>query len=256
MVATVISDTHIHVYDARFPTSPEAVIHSDDALVGDYVRTFPDIRRVVVVQPSAYGLDNRCQLEAMAEFERNGVEARGVMVVDASTSTAEIARLDGLGVRGARFHMLPGGAVPWDHLGPVSEAIAEFSWHIQLQLNGRELPDRLGMLRELPTGLVIDHVGRFMPPVTPDSREAEALSSLLETGRTWVKLSAPYESSTDLSLVEPLANALIERFPDRLLWASNWPHPGRNRNTPAWIPPGVDEHACDRNAAAVYGFGS
>ena len=250
----MITDTHIHVYDQRFPTAPDAVVHAADASVADYIEAQPLTRRVVVVQPSAYGLDNRCQLDAMREFERNGIEARGVMVVDASTPVDEIERLHELGVRGARFHMLPGGAVPWDHLTAVADHIAPFGWHVQLQLNGRELPERVDQLSALPTALVIDHVGRFMPPVPVDSDEFAALLTLVESGRTWVKLSAPYESSADLSLVEPLAAELIGRHSDRLLWASNWPHPGRDPAMDVWIPDGLDDRILVNNPADVYGF--
>ena len=250
----MITDTHMHVYDHRFPVAADAVVLADDASVADYLVACPATRRVVVVQPSAYGLDNRCQLDAVAEFERRGVAARGVMVVDAATPGDEIERLHARGARGARFHMLPGGAVPWDHLEPVAEAVAPSGWHIQLQLNGRELPDHIDRLTALPADVVIDHVGRFMPPVGVESDEFGALVALLAGGRTWVKLSAPYESSADLSLVAPLSSALIERFPDRMLWASNWPHPGRPRDTPVWVPAGLDPDVVDANAALVYGF--
>lgn len=250
----VITDTHIHVYDHRYPTADAAVVHADDASVADYVAAFPDTKRVVVVQPSAYGLDNRCQLHAMVEFEQRGVAAKGVMVVDAQTPLAEIERLDRLGVRGARFHMLPGGAVLWDDLEPVAERIAAFGWHVQLQVNGRELPERLDRLLALPCDLVVDHVGRFMPPVAIDSDEFTALLTLVEAGRTWVKLSAPYESSPDTSLVEPLAAALISRFQERMSWASNWPHPGHDRSMTAWVPDGIDEQILVNNPERLYGF--
>lgn len=250
----MITDTHIHVYDHRYPTADAAVVHADDASVADYLAASPGTGRVVVVQPSAYGLDNRCQLAAMAEFEGRGVSARGVMVVDAGTPTAEIERLDRLGVRGARFHMLPGGSVPWDDLEPVAERIAPLGWHIQLQLNGRELPSHLARLLALPCEVVVDHVGRFMPPVPVASDEFAALVSLVEAGRAWVKLSAPYESSPDLSLVEPLAAELLARFEERMLWASNWPHPGRDRSMTPWIPDGVDEQVLVHNPQRLYGF--
>lgn len=254
MVGSLTIDSHIHVYDHRFPAAPTAVVHADDASVTEYIDTFPATTGVVVVQPSAYGLDNRCQLGAMVDFEARGVSARGVMVIDAETTVGEIERLDALGVRGARFHMLPGGAVAWQHLEPVAERIADVGWHIQLQLDGRELPVRIERLLSLPTDLVVDHVGRFMPPVAVESTEFDALLQLLDTGRTWVKLSAPYESSADVALVEPLAAALIEHRPDRLLWASNWPHPGRDRTTATWVPDGIDERILVNNATRLYGF--
>ncbi|MEL6893663.1 MAG: amidohydrolase family protein [Actinomycetota bacterium] len=163
-------DTHMHVYDQRYPTSAEAVVLAPDAPADAYagVAASLGIDRVVVVQPSAYGLDNRCQLAAMSSLANAGLEIRGVMVVDGTTPVAEIERLDALGVRGARFHMLPGGAVGWEHLEPVAELIAPFGWHVQLQLDGNDLPCHLDRLAALPCDLVVDHVGRYM--AAPGSR--------------------------------------------------------------------------------------
>ncbi|MGI9645014.1 MAG: amidohydrolase family protein [Ilumatobacteraceae bacterium] len=222
-------DTHMHVYDDRYPVAPAAVLRPPNASVADYREVQAEIgtTRVVVVQPTTYGLDNRCQLEAMAAFDD---AARGVMVVDAATTREDLARLTELGVRGARFHMLPGGAVPWEQLEPVADAIAPFGWHVQLQLDGRELPARMERLLALPVSLVIDHVGRFMPAVDPDSAAFAALVTLVDQGAR-VKLSAPYESSADgppgFADIAELVDALVARAPDRMLWASNWPHPGQ-----------------------------
>lgn len=228
----------MHFYDASYPTAPAATLFPSDATPQDYrlVQQALGLQRVVVVQPTTYGLDNSCQLAGMAEF---GDNARGVMVIDGSVERPELVRLTRAGVRGARFHMLPGGAVGWEHLEPVAAAIAEFDWHIQLQCNGRELADRFDQLARLPTALVVDHVGRFMPPVPPDHLAYRALARLLDAGRTWVKLSAPYESSQQPILngtaaamnhedVLPLIDDLVEQYSERMLWATNWPHPGQD----------------------------
>ena len=222
-------DTHVHFYDGTFPVANAAVLRPPDASPTDYrhLQSTLATERVVVVQPTTYGLDNSCQLEAMATF---GADARGVMVVDSDTSREELARLTELGVRGARFHMLAGGAGGWEMLEAVAARIAPFGWHVQLQLNGRELVDRVDTLLRLPVGLVVDHIGRFMPPVETASAAFAALLMLVEHG-AMVKLSAPYESSTvgppDFEDVTQLADALVARATDRLLWASNWPHPGQ-----------------------------
>jgi len=218
------------VYDDSYPISPATVLRPADASVADYraVQRVLGLDRVVLVQPTTYGLDNSCQIDAAAEF---GDAARLVVVVDGSTPDAELDRLTGLGARGARFHMLPGGAVPWGELETVADRIAPWGWHIQLQLNGRELPDRIDALRRLPTSVVVDHVGRYMPPVPPEDAAFRALLTLVDDGRCWVKLSAPYESSVDGAPVYPavaaLAHALVSHAPERLLWATNWPHPGQ-----------------------------
>ena len=260
-------DTHMHVYDARHPSAPTALLHPPDALARHYrtVQSALGLDRVVVVQPTTYGFDNRCQLEAAAEL---GTGARLVVVVDERTPHVELERLDALGARGARFHMLPGGAVPWTSLSPTAAAVSELGWHVQLQMNGRDLPDHLDGLLALPTAVVIDHVGRFMPPVEVAHPAFAALLTLLDAGRAWVKLSAPYESThagaPDYPTVAVLARTLLERFPERMLWATNWPHPGQaapldvealRRLALDWLPaPELRQRVLVDNPATLYGF--
>ncbi len=223
-------DTHLHVYDQRFPAAPAAVLRPPDASVEDYrqLQAALGLERLVLIQPTTYGLDNSLHLEAMVAF---GEAARGVMVVNADTPVAELRRLTDLGVRGARFHMLPGGAVGWEDLDVVAGRIADLGWHIQLQLNGIELIEHREQLLALPTPLVIDHIGRFTPPPPLDHPGVRLLFELLDGGRTWVKLSAPYESSAagapDYADELAIVDALVAAAPERLLWASNWPHPGQ-----------------------------
>jgi len=223
-------DTHMHFYNARWPSAPTALITPPDAWIDDYraLRQRLGLSRVVVVQPTTYGFDNACQLAAMEAF---GEDARGVMVAGADVAEADLERLTALGVRGARFHMLPGGALPWDALEDTAARVAPFGWHLQLQFQGREFAERAGTFRNLPTPIVVDHVGRFMPPVASDDAAFRALLGLIDGGRCWVKLSAPYESSAagppGWDDVRSLARALVAAAPERMLWASNWPHPGQ-----------------------------
>jgi D-galactarolactone isomerase len=222
-------DTHIHIYDHRYPAAPNAALRPPDASVDDYatVRSELGMSRCVIVQPTTYGLDNRCQLDAALTF---GDDARLVVVVDETVTDAELDELEGRGAVGARFHMLPGGAIGWESMAPIAQRIADRGWHIQLQLDGRTLPEYLDDLLALPCGLVIDHIGRFMPPVEPGHAAFNALLTLVEHG-AWVKLSAPYESDAaaapDFALASRLARALVAERPDRMLWATNWPHPGQ-----------------------------
>ena len=262
-----VCDTHLHVYDHRFPTSPTALLRPSDAGLADYatVQAELSVERVVVVQPTTYGLDNRCQLDAVARFDG---DARAVVVVDDTTDDAELSRLTEDGARGARFHMLPGGAVPWSSLRSVADRIVDHGWHVQLQMNGRELPDRMGELLALPTPMVIDHVGRFMPPVTIDDPAFHAVLRLLDTGRCWVKLSAPYESTLDGAPIYPavadLAYRMVDHAPQRMLWATNWPHPGQtDPPTPRclaalrdeWLPTdALRRQVLVDNPCEVYGF--
>ena len=144
-----------------------------------------------MVQPSTYGTDNRCTLAAIAAL---GDGARGIAVVDQTVTDAELERLDQGGIRGIRFHMLPAARCP-GHPRAMAARVGNFGWHVQLQLDGRLLPDREALLKQLTGTLVVDHVGKFLEPVPVDHRRFKVLLRLLENGRTWVKLSAPYEWS-------------------------------------------------------------
>jgi D-galactarolactone isomerase len=231
-------DTHMHIYDSRYPVAPTSLLRPPDATVDQYrqVQTGLGLLRVVVVQPSTYGFDNSCTLDAVTEF---GDAARAIVVIDDQVTDLEVEQLTRRGARGARFHMLPGGAVPWEMMHTVAERIAPHGWHIQLQMNGRDLIDRFDALVALPTPLIIDHVGRYMPPVGDDDERFRVLLRLLDTGRCWVKLSAPYESAPDTTheyaAVTRLAHALVDHAPERMLWATNWPHPGQTE------PPSLDD---------------
>ncbi len=261
-------DTHIHIYDRKYPMAPTALYNPADASVADYlkVRARLGIERTVVVQPSTYGTDNRCTLEAMKAM---GSSARGVAVVDQTVTDAELDRLTKLGICGIRFHMFPGGALPWEILETMAARVAPFGWHVQLQLDGRDLPERAALIERLTGTLVIDHVGKFIEPVKPDHPGFRILLGLIENGRTWVKLSAPYEVSKvgppHYDDVGILAKALVKAAPERMLWATNWPHPtpGIVKPDDIWMldmmldwvaDPAVRQKVLVDNPARLYGF--
>jgi D-galactarolactone isomerase len=224
-------DTHIHFYGPpdRYPPAPGAPVPAVPGASLDAYRRIMDrlnIARCVVVQPSTYGADNRCTMDAVAAL---GNRARAVVVVTPDVADAELARLTGLGAVGIRYFMLPGGVLPWESLEAMAARVHGHGWHVQLQLDGRDIEARIPLLRRLPCDLVIDHTGKFLEPVPPDHPAFRALLSLVETGRVWVKLSAPYETSRegppDFMDVGRLAR-------DRMVWASNWPHPSSREDPP------------------------
>jgi len=226
-------DTHMHIYEDRFPLAPTAAFKPPHAPVGDYLamRRRIGIERTVVVQPSGYGFDNTCTLEAMAAM---GPSARGIAVVGPDVTDTELERLTKAGMRGIRYFMLTGGALPWETLETMAARVGAFGWHVQLQLDGRLLPEREALLKRLPGTLVIDHNGKFLEPVPPDHPSFKCLLRLVENGRTWVKVSAPYETSKLgpplYADVGALAKALVRAAPERMVWASNWPHPSVPRD--------------------------
>jgi len=263
-------DTHMHIYDRRFPLAPTSTFDPGDALVPDYLamRRRLGIERNVVVQPAGYGKDNRCTLAAMAAI---GPSARGVAVVDDTVTDAELEHLTNLGIRGIRFHMLPGGVLPWEILDTMAARTRDFGWHVQLQLDGRELPAREAEIRKVAGTLVVDHVGKFLEPVATDHPSFRVLARLVENGRTYVKLSAPYEVSKqgapNYDDVGALAKVLVTIAPERMLWATNWPHPTPVTASPKpddavlldmlldWVPDETTRHkVLVDNPATLYGF--
>lgn len=230
-------DCHIHFYGPpeRYPEAPTSPFPAPDAPVSAYRQVMArlGIERVVVVQPAAYGRDNRCTLDGLAEL---GDAARAVVVVDEETPDSELEAMTAAGARGVRFHMLKGGVLSWEILERMAARVHEFGWHVQLQLDGRLLPAREEMLKRLPGTLVIDHTGKFLEPVGRDHAGYQVLLRLLESGRVWVKLSAPYETSKQgaphFDDVGELARGLIAAAPERMVWASNWPHPSAQDNIP------------------------
>jgi D-galactarolactone isomerase len=224
-------DTHMHIYEARYAFAPTALIKPPPAPLSAYreIQQQLGLTRVVVVQPSGYGFDNSCTLDAVAAL---GVNARCVVVPRPDVSAAELQRLHAAGARSVRYFMLPSGVLPWDTLEAMAARIAPLGWNINLQLDGRDLAQYEALLSRLPCTLVIDHNGKFLEPVGVEHVGFRTLLKLLDGGRCYVKLSAPYETSKlgppHYADVGVLARALVQAAPERCLWASNWPHPNQN----------------------------
>ncbi|MEO8012982.1 MAG: amidohydrolase family protein [Polaromonas sp.] len=223
-------DCHVHIYEDHYPLIPHVAVIPPHSPVSAYraVQQALGLSRTVIVQPTGYGFDNRCTLAALAEM---GSSARGIALVAPDASDAQFHQLHDAGMRGVRYMML-GGMLPWESLEPMAARLQNFGWMVNLQLDGRDLPAHEDVLKRLPCKLVIDHNGKFLEPVSPHHPSFQTLLRLLDTGRVWIKLSAPYETSKtgapDYDDVSVLARMLAEKFPERCLWASNWPHPGRN----------------------------
>lgn len=206
---------------------PGAVYQPPVATAAEYraVQRRLGLGRVLVIQSSTHGTDHACLLDALGQL---GPGARGVAMVEPGVPDTELARLTQEGVRGARCLMTPGGVTPWDDVPTLSARIQAFGWHTNLQMRGNTFPERFETIRALPGQVVIDHLGLFSRPVEPDHPEVQVLQRLLDTGRVWVKLSAPYGGGTmgppPFTAAWPLARALIRHAPDRMLWGSDWPH--------------------------------
>jgi D-galactarolactone isomerase len=221
------TDTHIHIYDRAVPPAPGTLMpgHFDVPMYRELQRRL-GLERVVVVQPNAYRDDNRVTLDAVQAL---GQSARAVVVVTENIAEERLEAMTRARTVAQRFFNLPGGSVQFDRMDAIMARVHAFGWHANLQLDGRELPRYEAQIRRLPGKFVIDHNGKFLEPVGTDHQAFKTLLGLIDTGRCWVKLSAPYETSKSgapkYEDVGRLARALVAHAPQRMLWATNWPHP-------------------------------
>jgi len=260
-------DCHMHIYNNRFPIAPNATLRPEDALVEHYrlLQRRIGTTRNVIVTPSTYGTDNRCTLDAMAKI---GPTARSVAVVDTSVTDAELKRLADLGVRGIRFNLVQAGATTVEMLEPLSKRVNDLGWHVQIHMLGDQIVKIDDLLQRLASPIVFDHMGRLPQPAGVDHPAFGVIRKLIDKGRTWVKLSGAYQdtkvgppSYADTSKV---AQAYAKAAPERMVWASDWPHPTEKEKPDdavlfdlltVWVP---NEAARRRilveNPEVLYGF--
>jgi len=218
-------DCHIHVFGPfdRYPLDPARQYTPEEATLEDYLKVAHALGtgRVVLVQPSVYGVDNACQRDAIREL---GERARGVAVIDDSTSGDELRELNGAGFVGARLNFMRAGEL--EALERVAARVQEFGWHVQLHLPGAMIPQIAERLLKLPTDFVVDHFGRMDAWQGVVQPAFQALLGLADSGRCWVKLSAPYRmDGAPYHKVAPFARELVKRNPQRMVWGTDWPHP-------------------------------
>ena len=262
-------DTHMHIYDPAFAPQPGGLLPRIPATVAQYAKVMARlaIGRCVVVQPSAYAFDNSCAEAAVATLGR--ATARGVAMVRPDVSDTELRRLHDAGFRGARFHVGWAGEASWGELHMLAPRLAGLGWQASIQFNGRMLPQRFDILNALPCPLVIEHAGKFDPIADAKDTAFALLKRLLYNGRTWVKISEPYAVSRsgppDYDDFSVLARALVAHAPERVVWATNWPHPSATGELPddlglhilldRWVPdPALRQRILVENPERLFGF--
>ena len=236
-------DTHVHVIGPRdkFPMVQGRHYTPGPASVQELKAhlTTQGLGRAVIVQPSVYGTDNRCLLSAISDMGR---QARGIAVLDAQISASELQELDAQGIRGIRLNFESSGNQSVDQL---KQALADWAprlealgWHIQVYAPFSVTSACAPFIQSLPVPVVLDHFGLW-PANATDTHEIKAILDLLEAGQIYIKLSANYRlPNFDKEKLKELAHRMLRIRPDRLLWASDWPHTNRE--------PGVDAHSVSR----------
>ncbi|WP_229729389.1 amidohydrolase family protein [Agaricicola taiwanensis] len=221
-------DCHIHLFGPadRYPFDPGSKYTSADALPETHIAMQDKfgLSMAVVVSGGGYGPNTRHLTDVLERFPDR---FRGVALLPSDVTTEEIARLDRLGVRGARF-VSPnhGGHMP-RLSADMAARIADFGWHVQFYPHGTELVDYADELLKMPGTIVLDHFACIPAEGGTEQPAFRKLLEILDTGRVWVKLSGPMRCSRQeppYSNVTPMARALVRHSPERLVWGSDWPH--------------------------------
>ncbi|WP_373423388.1 amidohydrolase family protein [Variovorax paradoxus] len=233
-------DAHCHVFGpaAAFPYAPERKYTPCDASKEQLfaLRDLLGFERNVIVQATCHGNDNRALLDAIAHADGR---ARGVASVAPGVSDAELRLLHEAGVRGVRFNFLKRLAdfTPREVLMNIAERIAPLGWHVVVYFEAQDLPELWDFFTRLPTTVVVDHMGRPDVRQPVDGPQFERFVRLLrEHSNVWSKVSCPERLSLSgppaYDDVVPFARRLVEEFPDRVLWGSDWPHPNLKTHMP------------------------
>jgi 2-pyrone-4,6-dicarboxylate lactonase len=233
-------DAHCHVFGPGdlFPYAQERKYTPCDAPRDKLLalRDFLGFERNVVVQATCHGSDNRALLDALAHSDGH---ARGVATVRRSVSDAELSSLHAAGVRGVRFNFVKRlvDAAPPDELREIAARVAALGWHVVVYFEAQDLPELYTLFATLPTTVVVDHMGR--PDVTQpvDGPGFELFIRLLrECRHIWSKVTCPERLSRlgppGYEDVVPFARRVVESFPERVLWGTDWPHPNMTTHMP------------------------
>jgi 2-pyrone-4,6-dicarboxylate lactonase len=232
-------DAHCHVFGPGdvFPYAPERKYTPCDASAEQLfvLRDFLGFERNVIVQATCHGSDNRAMLDALA---RSGGKARGVATVKRTVTDEDLEAMHEAGVRGVRFNFVRRlvDALPFDSLFEIAGRVSKLGWHVVIYFEAEDLAAYMDFFTSLPATVVVDHMGR--PDVSKDAfgAEFELFVKLMERENFWCKATCPERLSKQgpprYDDVVPFARRIVEAFPDRVLWGTDWPHPNMTTHMP------------------------
>lgn len=265
-------DSHIHIFDPRFPARPGWPGTPVDNATVEVYRGFQrriGTSRAVVVTPSTYGIDNSATLDALAQF---GGAARAVAVIDSDAPSDDLRQMAQAGVVGLRVNFVSPqvwGRTNTRRLRATARIAADHGWHVQVYAPGETIREIEQELRDIEAPLVIDHLGYVRSDKSEDGAGVASLLRLLAGGRTWLKLSGAYISSLtgppDYEDLNHIARRFVASAPERLVWGSDWPHRGQAGRWPDdarladLLMDWIDDEAVRRavlvdNPGRLYGF--
>ncbi len=232
-------DAHNHVFgpSEKFPYAPGRKYTPCDASKEKLfaLRDFLGFERNVIVQASCHGRNNDALVDAL---NTAGELARGVAVVSPDVTDEELRVMDAAGVRAVRFNFVKRlvDATPKDVFMGIAQRIARLGWHIVVYFEAPDLEELVPFLQSLPTIVVVDHMGRPDVGKPIDHEDFQRFIRLLdENDNIWTKVSCPERLTLDgppYDDVIAFSRALVERFPDRVLWGTDWPHPNMKSHMP------------------------
>lgn len=232
-------DAHCHVFGPGdvFPFAPERKYTPCDASREQLfaLRDFLGFTKNVVVQATCHGADNSALLDVL---ENSNDMARGVVTVKSDITHQELERMHKLGVRGVRFNYVKRlvDPKPDDYYRGIIEKIKPFGWHVVLYFEPADLKEKWDFFTSLGVTVVVDHMGR--PDVTKplDNPDFALFQKFMRENDVWAKVSCPdrltVSGSPAYADVVPYAKAIVEEFPDRVLWGTDWPHPNMKKEMP------------------------
>ena len=233
-------DAHCHVFGPGdvFPYAPQRKYTPCDASK-EQLRNLRDhlgFSRNVIVQATCHGEDNSALVDALLN---SAGKSRGVVSLGRGVTDGELDELDAAGVRGVRFNFVKRlvDTLPHDVLQEIAVRIQRLSWHLVIYFEAPDLPELYEFFASLPGAIVFDHMGR--PDVSKDPHGDDFnlfLQLLTENENMWVKVSCPdrltLAGPPDYLDVVPFAKRVVETFPDRVLWGTDWPHPNLKTHMP------------------------
>src|SRR5687767_2187599 len=234
-------DTHVHVFEPGYALSPARGYTPPDSTLADlrHLHATLGIERVVFTQPSVYGTDNSAILNGMAALNRETPNrARSVVAIDMAIPDKELALLDKLGVRGVRLNLDNKGGMPieLDQIPELEARIQPLKWHLEFLFPGKDILELMPVFRSLKAPMSIAHFAYQPATAGVDAPGFKGLVELVKTGNCWMKISgANRVSRGDLPPyddVKPMAHALIQAAPERIMWGTDWPHPNKYEVNP------------------------
>ena len=232
-------DAHCHVFGPGdvFPFAPERKYTpcdaGKDALFA--LRDHLGFARNVIVQATCHGADNSALVDALKAAEGR---ARGVATVRPDVTDAALVEMDAAGVRGVRFNFVRRlvDPKPDAYYHGIIDRIAPLGWHVVVYFEAADLEERWNFFTSLPTTVVVDHMGRPDVSKPVDGPEFDRFVQLMEHTNVWSKVTCPERLSISgqpgYNDVVPFARRLVEAFPDRVLWGTDWPHPNMTTHMP------------------------